>query len=151
MTDRLSPQRETEIVERAEAATPGPWSSTVIDAEVASIRAGGQTARDSVRVGWLRGASQCDVEFVGHAREDVSALAAELTAARAERDEARTQLAKVAAHVEKRAEFITAINGCHNDADYWRWQGQAEARRQLAQELGLPVAWPAEYDEEAVR
>ncbi|WP_372344633.1 hypothetical protein [Streptomyces sp. KL116D] len=64
----------------------------------------------------------------------------------AEVDRLAAELAKVAEFVAKRAEYITAINGCHNDADYWRWQGHAESRRQLAQELGLPVAWPAEYE-----
>lgn len=60
-----------------------------------------------------------------------------------------TELAKVAEFVAERAEYITAINGCHNDADYWRWQGHAESRRQLAQQLGLPVAWPAKSEEAA--
>jgi hypothetical protein len=73
--------------------------------------------------------------------------AAELAAVRAESDEARKQMAKVAEFAAKRAEYIDAINSCHNDADYWRWQGQAEARRQLSEELGLPVAWPAESQE----
>lgn len=44
-----------------------------------------------------------------------------------------------------RAEYITAINNCasENDRDYWRWNGHAEARRQLSERLGLPTAWPA--------
>jgi peptidyl-tRNA hydrolase len=146
MSARLSPQRETGIAARRDAATSGSWSSTVIDADVTSIRAGGQTARDSIRIGWLRNASHADTELIAHAPEDIDLLLAELAAVRAERDEARGQLAKATTHVEKRAEFITAINGCHNDADYWRWQGQAEARRQLAEELGLPVAWPAKAE-----
>lgn len=88
MNARLSPQREAEILARAEAATPGPWSSTVIDAEVTSIRAGGQTARDSIRIGWLRNTSPADTALITHAPEDVDALLAELAAVRAERDEA---------------------------------------------------------------
>lgn len=46
----------------------------------------------------------------------------------------------------ERAEYITAINNCHpdNDRDYWRWNGHAEARRQLSERLGLPTAWPTE-------
>lgn len=45
----------------------------------------------------------------------------------------------------EREQYITSINNCHpdNDRDYWRWQGHAEARRQLSERLGLPVAWPA--------
>jgi hypothetical protein len=52
--------------------------------------------------------------------------------------------AVVAEFVAKRAEYITAIRNCHpdNDHDYDRWQGHAEARRQLSELLGLPVAWP---------
>lgn len=52
----------------------------------------------------------------------------------------------VAEFVAQRAEYITAIRNCHpdNGHDYDRWQGHAAARRQLAELLGLPVAWPAE-------
>lgn len=43
----------------------------------------------------------------------------------------------VADFCTERAEYITAINNCHpsNMDDYWRWQGHAEARRQLAERL----------------
>lgn len=52
---------------------------------------------------------------------------------------------KTTAFIGERAEYITAIENCgpDNHADYDRWQGHAEARRNLAQTLGLPVAWPA--------
>jgi chromosome segregation ATPase len=52
----------------------------------------------------------------------------------------------VAEFVAARAEYITAIRNCHpdNGHDYDRWQGHAAARRQLAELLGLPVAWPVE-------
>ena len=54
--------------------------------------------------------------------------------------------AVVAEFVAKRAEYITSIRNCHPDNahDYDRWQGHAAARRQLAEVLGLPVAWPVE-------
>ena len=57
----------------------------------------------------------------------------------------------VAGFVAKRAEYITNLRNCNPDNahDYDRWQGHAAARRQLAQELGLPVAWPAEDRERA--
>jgi hypothetical protein len=50
----------------------------------------------------------------------------------------------VAAFVAKRAEYVSNLRNCNpdNGPDYDRWQGHAAARRQLAQELGLPVAWP---------
>jgi hypothetical protein len=59
--------------------------------------------------------------------------------------ELEAQAAKVAEFVAARAEYITAIRNCHpdNGHDYDRWQGHAAARRQLAETLGLPVAWPA--------
>ena len=52
--------------------------------------------------------------------------------------------ALVVEFVAKRAEYIVAIENCHPDnaRDYYRWQGHAESRRQLAEALGLPVAWP---------
>lgn len=55
------------------------------------------------------------------------------------------QPAIVADFCAERAGFITAINNCHPDsvADYYRWQGHAEARRHLSERLGLPTAWPA--------
>ena len=54
--------------------------------------------------------------------------------------------AAVAEFVAARAEYITALRNCHGDntSDYDRWQGHAAARRQLAELLGLPVAWPVE-------
>lgn len=54
----------------------------------------------------------------------------------------------VAEFVAARAGYIVAIRNCHpdNGHDYDRWQGHAEARRQLAGLLGLPVAWPPEDD-----
>ncbi|WP_428956137.1 hypothetical protein [Streptomyces sp. cg35] len=278
MTARLSPQRETEIRERAEAATPGPWGlyeyghgGSLIEVAADLKETGtGYTARrgvarfdeepldnDPAHTDWTAEEDwaqvHADAEFTAHAREDVPALLAELAAVRAERDEARTELAKyeplnpqqcregkhadwlvdsefthacpwcqiedlkvkaerdldevmkerdeyhevadkladavapievigehssmndpwanaldlitpkaevdrlqgelekVAEHVAKRAEYVTAINNCHpnNRHDYWRWQGHAESRRQLAQQLGLPVAWPAKSEEAA--
>jgi hypothetical protein len=58
--------------------------------------------------------------------------------------ELEAQAAKVAEFVAARAEYVTAIRETRNDHDYERWQGHAESRRQLAETLGLPVAWPAE-------
>ncbi|MFJ8785019.1 hypothetical protein [Streptomyces sp. NPDC102476] len=56
------------------------------------------------------------------------------------------QDAIVAKFVAARAEYITSIRNCHpdNGHDYDRWQGHAAARRQLAELLDLPVAWPPE-------
>lgn len=45
--------------------------------------------------------------------------------------------AVVQAFIAERAEYITAIENAGNGPDYHRWQGHAEARRQLAERLGL--------------
>ncbi|MYR36295.1 hypothetical protein GTX14_04400 [Streptomyces sp. SID4944] len=60
--------------------------------------------------------------------------------------ELEAQAEKTAAFCAQRAEYVTSILNCHPDNahDYYRWQGHAEARRQLSQSLGLPVGWPAE-------
>lgn len=62
-------------------------------------------------------------------------------------DRLRERMVIVEKFVAARAEYITAINNCEpgNYSDYHRWQGHAEGRRQLAQDLDLPVAWPPEY------
>lgn len=39
--------------------------------------------------------------------------------------------------IRERADYITAIENAGNGPDYHRWQGHAEARRQLAERLGL--------------
>lgn len=42
----------------------------------------------------------------------------------------------------EREQVITAINNCHPDnlADYYRWQGHAEARRHLSERLAADLA-----------
>jgi hypothetical protein len=42
------------------------------------------------------------------------------------------------AFIAEREQYITALKTCapDNNTDYWRWQGNAEARRQLAERLG---------------
>lgn len=49
---------------------------------------------------------------------------------------------KVEKFITARTEYITALNNSRGgdvNHDYWRWQGGAEARRQLANDLGIPV------------
>lgn len=58
---------------------------------------------------------------------------------------ANAELMKIAdgarAFINRRPEVITAIENCPpgKDADYWRWQGHAEAMKNLARDLGLTV------------
>lgn len=77
----------------------------------------------------------------------VRPLVGELGTLRARVAELEAAAEKVAAFVADRAEYITAIRGCHDSADYQRWQGHAEARTVLASKLGLPIAWPTEPGE----
>lgn len=73
-----------------------------------------------------------------HAEHDRKALLAEI-------DRLSERLAIVDAFLAERAEFVTTLRQCiDDDADYYRWQGHAEARRVLPECLGVPVAWPAE-------
>lgn len=116
MTARLSPQRETEIRERAESETltPGPWCleyeqcdcsdgycrhgayvAAVATPEPTPVAAerlarAGEEPRDyDFSRTDMGDFSSADWELMAHAREDVPALLAELAAVRAERDEAR--------------------------------------------------------------
>lgn len=83
--------------------------------------------------------------------DQVERVTAGLDKQQADRDRLAERMAAVEKFVAARAQYITSINNCHpdNSHDYWRWQGHAEGRRQLAQELGLPVAWPPEYERDA--
>ncbi|MFI0897712.1 hypothetical protein [Streptomyces sp. NPDC020983] len=88
-------------------------------------------------------------ERLMRAERHVPAIVRRLLDAEARVAELEAPAAKVAEFVAERAEYITAIRNCHPDnaRDYYRWQGHAEARRRLARDLGLPVAWPAEDGE----
>lgn len=58
------------------------------------------------------------------------------------------QMAIVEAFCAERAEIVRSARQTHSDSDYDRWNGHAEARRALAERLGLPVAGPAEDKQE---
>ncbi|MFE5912060.1 hypothetical protein ACFQ6B_23665 [Streptomyces wedmorensis] len=90
---------------------------------------------------------------------DIEALQRDKEAVAGVAERARVRLAELEGAAEKVAQFCAARaeyvdnlrQHSSSDADYHRWSGHAAARRQLAQLLGLPVAWPAEAaaDEEA--
>ena len=150
MSERLSPEREQEIRETHPGSWyDGPWTQGYVEAAGEDSSYCRVVHEESgTTLATLPDFAGPIALFIADAHDAIPELLAELSAVRAERDEARAQLPTVAEFVAKRAEYITAINGCHNDADYWRWQGHAESRRQLAQQLGLPVAWPADYERE---
>jgi hypothetical protein len=64
------------------------------------------------------------------------------TSAAAELAELRAIVEK---HINMRSEYVTALKNSTGDnddnADYWRWTGGAEARRQLAEDLGWTVPY----------
>ena len=93
MSDRLSPERESEIIER--------WVPVPIG-EKPSFTVTGSSRPGTVLVA------------VHHAREDVRAFAAELAAVRAERDEARAELAKYVGHEPSISEEMSYLNRCLN-------------------------------------
>lgn len=111
MTDRLTPERETEIAARAEAATPGPWTVALEQCDcrdglcshgtyVSSIYSGGVLRTE------FGDFPNEDWRFTIHAREDVPALLAELNAVRAEREQAReVALREAADHFDRTADF----------------------------------------------
>lgn len=72
----LTPDRLANITAREAAATKGPWKAMVIDADVTTIWAGGDTARTAIRIG--RVVTREDAAFIAAAREDVPALLAEV-------------------------------------------------------------------------
>lgn len=136
MPGLLSPERETEIRERAEAATEGPWAAD--GAEI--YRAPNGIIRISQWVGETldiddRGRSNRDAEFVAHAREDVPALLAEIDRLRAE--------------IEQRKLNVELANARHRIA-FDRASRQRVARKRAEAELAevvtraakqLPQVW----------
>lgn len=88
----LTPDQLAAIEARANAATPGPWRSMVIDADNATVWAGGNTARTSYRIARVDCRAADNVEFVAAAREDVPALLAEVKRLTALLDNAEQQL-----------------------------------------------------------
>ncbi|MFG2873331.1 hypothetical protein [Streptomyces sp. NPDC048338] len=76
-------------------------------------------------------------------QSDVPELVAEVTRLQARVAELEAAAEQVALFCAQRAEYVTTLRQHgSSDADYFRWSGHAEARRQLSQRLGLPVAWP---------
>ncbi|MEU2013075.1 hypothetical protein [Nocardia sp. NPDC019302] len=88
--------------------------------------------------------------WVDHGDGNLDALTRELPVWAdewAERIVAAVKLADlVKEFINERPEYVTAcLNDTAGGADYHRWQGGAEARRQLAERLGWTV--PYEYGE----
>lgn len=66
----------------------------------------------------------------------------ELLPGRSEAEIRAEVLAPVIAFINQRPEYINAMkNSQTDDADYYRWTGNAEARRQLATTLGVQVPY----------
>lgn len=127
MSDRLSPRREAEIAARIEAAPKGPWRVEE-DRHSLNRHVVSDDGAVDINFGYVGYPTQAHAEFVAHSREDVRLLLAELAAVRAERDEARTELAKyvgaeptIAEEMAYLSECLTAVHDLCNRA-----QAQAE-------------------------
>ncbi|MEU5772622.1 hypothetical protein ABZ819_04870 [Streptomyces venezuelae] len=127
MSDRLSPQREAEIRERAEATTPGPWCTDAWEIYQGTEYQPGlsQWIGETCRGTSTPEQDRADAAFVAHAREDVPALLAELAAVRAERDEAKTTLRDACDQV---AERDHEIGGLHTEVA--RLKAELAAKRE---------------------
>lgn len=79
----LSPEREQEIRELTEAATPGPWLTLDDQPSLTRlVRSDDYTL--VISLGYVGNRTQNDAEFIAAAREDVPALLAEVDRLRAE-------------------------------------------------------------------
>jgi hypothetical protein len=86
MTTRLTPEYEAEITARANAATPGPWGARRGLADPHTTRNGMETDGNIVTLttGRTNAENYANARFIAHARDDVTALLAELAAVRTE-------------------------------------------------------------------
>ncbi|MEU6768584.1 hypothetical protein ABZ916_39500 [Streptomyces sp. NPDC046853] len=117
--DRLSPQREAEIRNRRyDEVTPGPWlvaddqhGTPLVYVERQSSE--GKTLARILLV--ASGATEAEVQFVCSARDSVPELLAELATVRAERDEARAELAKYVGSEPTVAEEMAYLTRCLDD------------------------------------
>jgi hypothetical protein len=133
VSDRLTPQRETEIATRAAAATKGPWS--------ANNPVGVVTNEGGDPLAVFGGCAQdrAEAEFVAHAREDVPALLAELTAVRAERDQAQARVAELE-EASRQGSDRWRARCDHIARQGLRWKAEAEGRKEYGEKLRARVA-----------
>jgi hypothetical protein len=77
--DFLSKDYLDQVKKRAEAATPGPWKAYLEKRDQLSgesfIARGKNRSADDL---YLAGATDADIEFIAHAREDISQLLEEI-------------------------------------------------------------------------
>lgn len=88
MTQEDSVRRLAEIRERADKATPGPWTTN----EFNDVLAGEIAVAESVPFEGGGVYQEDDAEFIAHSREDVPYLLSVIDSLTAERDEARFAL-----------------------------------------------------------
>ncbi|MGX1254097.1 hypothetical protein RKD48_006608 [Streptomyces ambofaciens] len=93
---RLSPERESEIAARAEAATPGPWEANAEYGAHFYAYLGGPYLLGVGTLNFGEGtAAEADKALTVNAREDIRELLAELAAVRAERDQAEARIVQL--------------------------------------------------------
>lgn len=140
MTDPATAEdRMTAIRARLDAATEGHWYPVNIEfrGQVShSVKSNAGSVLAHTGYGPKGGSSHANAEFMAHARQDVETLLSELEAAQARLD-------KVERFIDQRREVIMALRnagtGAQENGDYDRWQGHAEARRVLAETIGIEL------------
>jgi hypothetical protein len=140
MSEPLIPEREAEIRTRAEAATPGPWS-THEDWPGRVFSDGNPNYLHIARTtGWNAEANE---RFISHARDDVPALLAEIDrlrarvtelerpAVEAERAEVRQSYMELSAQAREDRDYEGAFNvdcSLREREEQWARQDAADIR-----------------------
>lgn len=87
--------------------------------------------QQDIGLNWIRQCSQCGDFDADDLREQITKI---------ETEGAPTTTLKVASFINERPRYVEALKASPEaDSDYFRWQGHAEARRQLATFLGWTV------------
>lgn len=145
---------------RAEAGT-APWTLTELMERLAAYRSEVIADRDAQIIAWLEKKAREEGTSNKDSRVRATAiyrmadklprgavrppLSGEVQRLRDRVAKPEAQAEKVTAFCAQRAEYVSNLREFveGGEHDYYRWTGHAEARRQLSQSLGLPVAWPA--------
>lgn len=129
MSDRLTPERETEIRARLAAATPGPWRAGACVPHAVFV-GDASAPRHIMAAGPTAVGTPADARFIAGARSDVNLLLTELAAVRAERDALAAELGKWMTSGEIEAEAVQGQGA-------WGAGRAAAIRRDLARADGV--------------
>jgi hypothetical protein len=162
MTDRIK-----EIEERLERASPGPWKELPEEVGRAYIRIRGTRLGCRYKIANVVcpvdldreiEETRANAQFIAHAPDDIRYLLAELTKAREENAELRSQLAVRDRAILRRNEIIEANNGQERTltAELAECRGRLEAKRVCLcgssrfVDIMAVCGWLIERDEHAI-